>query len=166
MAQVQRIVPCLWFNDQAEQAAQFYTSVFPNSSIKLVSRYGDAGKDQHEKPPGMVLTVEFVLDGQEMTALNGGPQFKFNEAVSLQVMCDTQEEIDHYWARLGEGGDPAAQQCGWLKDKFGVSWQVSSLRFLEWLANSPNPGSERMMAALMPMKKLDLAALQAAYEGR
>jgi len=110
--------------------------------------------------------VEFVLDGQEMTALNGGPQFKFNEAVSLQVMCDTQEEIDHYWARLAEGGDPAAQQCGWLKDKFGVSWQVSSLRFLEWLANSPNPGSERVMAAIMPMKKLDLAALQAAYEGR
>lgn len=166
MAQLNRIVPCLWFNDQAEEAANLYTSIFPGSSIRLVSYYGEAGKEHHQQPAGKVLTVEFELDGQKMTALNGGPLFKFTEAVSLQVMCETQEEVDHYWERLGEGGDPRARQCGWLKDKFGVSWQVVPVQFSDWLAGSPSPGSERVMAAMMSMQKLDIAALQAAFEAR
>src|SRR5688500_13547858 len=120
----QRIVPCLWFDDQAEQAAAFYTGIFPSSKIVKVTRYGKAGHDIHGRPAGSVMTVAFELDGQPFTALNGGPLFTFNEAVSLQIMCDTQEEVDHYWARLSQGGDPAAQACGWLKDKYGVSWQV------------------------------------------
>jgi predicted 3-demethylubiquinone-9 3-methyltransferase (glyoxalase superfamily) len=166
MAQLQRIVPCLWFDDQAEQAARFYTGIFPRSEIRSVTHYGKAGQEQHRQPEGKVLTVEFELDGQLLTALNGGPVFKFNEAVSLQVMCDTQDEIDHYWERLGEGGDPRARQCGWLKDRYGLSWQVAPAMARTWLANSPNPASERFMLAMMAMQKLDIAALQAAYDGR
>src|SRR5580693_9326730 len=119
----QRIVPCLWFDTQAEEAARFYAAIFRNSKIVSISRYGEAGRDRHHREPGTVLMVVFELDGQTCTALNGGPQYTFNEAISLQIYCDTQEEVDHYWDKLSAGGDPKTQQCAWLKDKFGVSWQ-------------------------------------------
>ncbi|HET7110500.1 MAG TPA: VOC family protein, partial [Gemmatimonadales bacterium] len=124
MATLHPIAPCLWFDDQAEDAAAFYISIFPNSKIVSVARYGEAGKETHGRPPGSVMVVEFELNGQPFTALNGGPVFTFNEAVSFQLYCETQEELDRYWEKLGAGGDPKAQVCGWLKDKFGLSWQV------------------------------------------
>ncbi|WP_020655738.1 VOC family protein [Massilia niastensis] len=153
------IVPCLWFDTQAEEAANFYVSVFPNSRITQVSHYGEEGREVHGMAPGTVLTVAFELDGQPFTALNGGPAFRFSEAVSFQVRCDTQDEIDRYWEVLGAGGDEAARQCGWLKDRYGLSWQVMPGVMDELIVG---PRSEQVMAALMPMKKLDLAALLAA----
>lgn len=119
-----RITPCLWFDNQAEEAAHFYTAISKNAKINTISRYGEAGREHHGKLPGSVMVVAFELDGQTFAPLNGGPQFKFNEAISLQVHCDTQEEVDYYWERLTADGDDRAQQCGWLKDRFGVSWQV------------------------------------------
>jgi predicted 3-demethylubiquinone-9 3-methyltransferase (glyoxalase superfamily) len=121
MGLAQKIVPCLWFDDQAEEAAGFYTAIFPNSRIVAVTRYSDVGREIHGREPGSVMTVEFDVDGHSFTALNGGPLFKFSEAISLQVFCDTQAEIDYYWERLSDGGDPKAQQCGWLKDRYGLS---------------------------------------------
>jgi predicted 3-demethylubiquinone-9 3-methyltransferase (glyoxalase superfamily) len=163
MPVTRRIAPCLWFDHEAEEAAKFYTSVFPNSRIVETSRYGEAGKEVHGRPPGSVMTVGFELDGQPFTALNGGPVFKFNEAISLQVSCETQQEVDHYWSRLSEGGDPNAQQSGWLKDKYGVSWQVVP-RVLSELIKDPDPAkSGKVMEALLRMKKLDIAALQRAH---
>jgi predicted 3-demethylubiquinone-9 3-methyltransferase (glyoxalase superfamily) len=149
----------LWFDDQAEEAARFYTSIFPNSRISQVSRYGKAGFEVHRRPAGSVMVVAFELDGQAFTALNGGPLFRFNEAVSLQVSCDTQEEIDRYWDLLSQGGDPKAQQCGWLKDRYGLSWQVVP-SILPALVSGPN--SDRVMEAVLRMKKLDLAGLKRA----
>jgi predicted 3-demethylubiquinone-9 3-methyltransferase (glyoxalase superfamily) len=158
-----RIAPCLWFDHEAEEAAKFYTSIFPNSRIVETSRYGEAGKEVHGRPAGSVMTVGFELDGQPFTALNGGPVFKFNEAISLQVSCETQQEVDQYWARLSEGGDPNAQQSGWLKDKYGVSWQVVP-RVLSELIKDPDPAkSGRVMEALLKMKKLDIATLKRVY---
>ena len=119
-----RITPCLWFDHQAEEAARFYTALFPNSHIGSIARYGKEGYEIHRKPVGTVMTVEFEIEGQTVIALNGGPVFKFNEAISFQVQCETQAEVDYYWEKLSEGGDETAQQCGWLKDKYGVSWQV------------------------------------------
>jgi predicted 3-demethylubiquinone-9 3-methyltransferase (glyoxalase superfamily) len=165
MATLKTIAPCLWFDDQAEPAAQFYTAVFPNSSITKIARYGQAGHEIHEKPAGSVLTVTFELDGHPFTALNGGPQFRFNEAISLQIFCDTQEDVDYFWGKLTEGGDPKAQACGWLKDKYGVSWQVVPTILAELVGDPSSPKSERTMAALMTMKKLDIAALKRAYDG-
>ncbi len=159
-----RIAPCLWFDDQGEEAATFYTGIFPNSRITAVSRYGEAGREVHGRPPGSVMTVVFELDGQTFTALNGGPVFKFNEAVSLQVNCATQAELDHYWNSLSAGGDPAAQQCGWLKDQYGLSWQVVPA-VLQELAAGDAAASNRVMSALLAMKKLDIAALQRAHAG-
>ncbi|HEY5899996.1 MAG TPA: VOC family protein [Burkholderiales bacterium] len=159
MTKIQRITPCLWFDDQAEEAARFYTSIFPNSRISQVSRYGKAGFEVHRRPAGSVMVVAFELDGQAFTALNGGPVFRFNEAVSLQVSCDTQEEIDRYWELLSQGGDPKAQQCGWLKDRYGLSWQVVP-SILPALVSGPN--SDRVMEAVLRMKKLDLAGLKRA----
>ena len=160
------IAPCLWFDYQAEEAAAFYISIFPNSRVTHVLHYGEAGKEIHGRAPGSVLTVEFELDGQPFTALNGGPVFTFNEAVSLQVDAATQKEIDYYWEKLGAGGDPNAQQCGWLKDKYGVSWQVFPFRAMRELLNdAKNPKSQRAFAAMMEMKKIDMAALQRAYDG-
>ena len=124
MATLQKIVPCLWFDREAEEAARFYVSLFKNSSVGQISRYTEAGRETHGRAPGEVMTVAFDLDGQSFTALNGGPQFKFNEAISFQVMCKNQKEIDTFWEKLSEGADTSAQQCGWLKDKFGLSWQV------------------------------------------
>jgi predicted 3-demethylubiquinone-9 3-methyltransferase (glyoxalase superfamily) len=165
MTRVQRISPCLWFDSQAEEAAAFYTAIFPNSRIVKVSRYGEAGKEIHKRPPGSVMVVEFELDGQSFTALNGGPLFKFSEAVSFQVSCATQQDVDRYWERLSAGGDPSAQQCGWLKDKFGLSWQVVPTILPELVSDPSSPQSQRAMTAMMQMKKLDIGKLQAAYEG-
>ena len=159
------ITPCLWFNDQAEEAAALYTSIFKNSKINHVQRYGEAGKELHQKPVGSVMVVAFEINGQPFTALNGGPLFKFTEAVSFQVMCESQAEVDYYWEKLSKGGDPEAQACGWLKDKFGVSWQVVPTAFLEMLSGSDPAKTQRAMTAMFQMKKLDLPTLQKAYEG-
>jgi predicted 3-demethylubiquinone-9 3-methyltransferase (glyoxalase superfamily) len=160
-----KITPCLWFDSEAEDAAKFYTSIFKNSKIGTISRYGEAGKEFHGKEPGSVLTMEFELDGQAFTALNGGPLFKFNEAISFQVSCENQEELDYYWEKLSAGGDPKAQQCGWLKDKFGVSWQVVPAILPKLMSDPDAKKTERMMQALFQMKKLDIKQLQAAHAG-
>jgi predicted 3-demethylubiquinone-9 3-methyltransferase (glyoxalase superfamily) len=160
-----RITPCLWFDDEAEAAARFYTGIFENSRIVHVSHYGEAGQEVHGKKPGTVMVVAFELDGQAFTALNGGPMFRFNEAISFQVDCQTQDEVDYYWQRLSAGGDERAQQCGWLKDRYGLSWQVVPRVLIEMLGD-PDPGkSQRVMTAMLQMKKLDLAALRRAYTG-
>jgi predicted 3-demethylubiquinone-9 3-methyltransferase (glyoxalase superfamily) len=163
---IQRIRPCLWFDDQAEEAARFYTEIFPNSRLVAVTRYSEVGFEIHKRPAGSVLTVTFELDGQPFTALNGGPLFQFSEAVSLEVHCKSQDEIDHYWERLSAGGDPRAQQCGWLKDRYGLSWQVVPEGMEKMLADAESPGAKRAMAALLQMKKIDMAALQRAYAGK
>jgi len=165
MAIKYRIRPLLWFDTQAEDAARFYTSVFKNSRITNVTRYGTAGHEVHHKPAGSVMTVEFELDGAPLRALNGGPEFKFNEAVSLEVHCETQEEIDYYWEKLGAGGDPKAQVCGWLKDRFGLSWQVVPTAMEELFADEKSPGYQRAMEAMLKMKKLDIEELRRAYDG-
>lgn|SRR5690606_257059 len=160
-----RIAPCLWFSDQAEEAANYYVDIFPNSRIREIVRYGKAGQEIHGREPGSVMTVDFELDGLQFTALNGGPIFTFNEAISLQILCETQEEIDYYWDRLTAGGDPAAQQCGWLKDRFGVSWQVVPTGMGEMLKDPMSPGAERAMEAMLKMKKIDIGELRRAYAG-
>jgi len=165
MANIQRISICLWFDNQAEDAARFYTSIFRNSSINEILRYSDVGQEIHGKPPGTVLTVQFELNGQRFTALNGGPMFKFSEAVSLEINCETQEEIDYYWEKLSEGGDERAQQCGWLKDRYGLSWQVVPAMISDLFRDENSEGSKRAMAAMLGMKKLDIAELKRAYEG-
>lgn len=152
---MQRITPFLWFTDQAEEAANFYVSVFPDSKVTAVTRYGDTGPG----PKGSVMTAAFELNGQPFVALNGGPHFAFTPAVSFVVNCGTQEEIDRYWEMLGEGGDPKAQQCGWLKDRFGLSWQIVPEELPALVKKSG-----RVMRALLPMKKLDLATLRKAAE--
>jgi len=153
-----RITPNLWFDTQSLEAAEFYVSVFPNSKITNVTHFGDAGP----RPAGMVLTVDFELDGQQYTAINGGPEFTFNSAISLFISCADQAEVDYYWAKLTDGG--AEVQCGWLTDRYGLSWQVCPVGMLE-LLNDPDPDrSQRAMKAMLGMKKLDLAALQAAAD--
>jgi predicted 3-demethylubiquinone-9 3-methyltransferase (glyoxalase superfamily) len=166
MANIQRITPCLWFDSQAEEAAQYYVSIFKNSRIRDISRYGEAGQEIHGRPPGSVMTVELELDGQRFTALNGGPFFQFNEAISLQVYCETQDEVDSYWEKLKEGGDEAAQQCGWLKDKYGVSWQVIPTEMSELFKDHTSENYQRVMTAMLRMKKLDIEELKRAYDGR
>ena len=161
----QKITPCLWFDGQAEEAAEFYTSIFPNSKITDVSRYGEAGKEIHGREPGSVMVVAFELDGQKFTGLNGGPLFKFTEAISFQVDCESQEEVDHFWDHLSKGGPPEAQQCGWLKDKFGVSWQIIPSILPELLGDPDRDKSDRAMGALMRMGKLDIAELKRAHAG-
>lgn len=158
----QPITPSLWFEDRAEPAAEFYTSIFPNSRITQITRFGEAGREIHGQEPGSVMTVAFELNGQPFTILNGGPMFKLSEAISFQVHCQTQAELDYYWEKLGEGGDPAAQQCGWLKDKFGLSWQILPAVLSKLMEGEPAKG-QRVIAALLQMTKLDIAALEAAY---
>ena len=165
MQLTQRIAPCLWFDSQAEEAANFYVSVFKNSKITSVAKYTKAGQETHKHRPGSVMTVEFELDGQPFTALNGGPDFKFNEAVSFQVPCRNQEEIDHYWDKLSKGGDPKAQMCGWLKDKYGLSWQVVPTILRELLKDDQSPTAARAMDALLQMKKIDIRELERAVAG-
>ena len=154
------ITTSLWFDDNLEEAAEFYTSVFPNSKIGAVTRYGPAGPRRE----GMVMTVAFELDGRKFVALNGGPDFTFNEAISFQVFCESQDEVDHYWSKLSQGGDPAAQQCGWLKDRFGLSWQIAPKRLMELLSDPDRERSQRAMAAMLEMKKLDIAGLERAAD--
>ncbi len=163
MPNLQRISPCLWFDQQAEEAATFYTGVFKNAKITRISRYGDAGQEVHGQKPGSVMLVAFELDGHSFTALNGGPAFKFNEAVSFQVNCDSQQEIDDYWDKLSAGGPPEARQCGWLKDKYGVSWQIVPRAIGELVSSADPAQSDRVMSALLKMKKIDLAALMRAF---
>ena len=159
---MQKITPCQWFDDNAEEAAKFYASVFKNSKIGKISRYGKEGYEIHGKPAGTVLTVGFELNGQAFTALNGGPLFKFNEAVSFQVYCSSQKEIDYYWEKLSEGG--AEGQCGWLKDKYGLSWQVVPTALGKMLQDKNAEKSERVMKALLQMRKLDIKTLREAFE--
>jgi predicted 3-demethylubiquinone-9 3-methyltransferase (glyoxalase superfamily) len=165
MQNIQKITPCLWFDEQAEEAAKFYTSIFKNSRIVSMTRYGEAGHEVHGRPAGTVMTVAFELDGHAFTALNGGPLFKFNEAISFQVSCETQEELDYYWDKLSAGGDKQAQQCGWLKDKYGVSWQVFPTVLLEMINDADAEKSQRVMKAMLQMKKMDIETLKRAYDG-
>jgi predicted 3-demethylubiquinone-9 3-methyltransferase (glyoxalase superfamily) len=166
MPTVQRIAPCLWFDNQAEDAARFYTSVFKNSKVINITRYGKVGYEIHKRPAGSVMTVEFELDGQRFTGLNGGPLFTFTEAISMQINCETQQEIDYYWAKLTEGGDPKSQQCGWLKDKFGLSWQVVVPEMMaRMMADPQSAKSQRAMEVVMKMKKPIIADLERAYAG-
>jgi predicted 3-demethylubiquinone-9 3-methyltransferase (glyoxalase superfamily) len=163
MATLQKIVPCLWFDSHAEDAAKFYVSVFPGSRIVRVTHYTSAGKEIHGREPGSVLTVLFEIAGCPITALNGGPIFKFSEAISLQVMCDTQDEIDHYWNKLTAGGDENAQQCGWLRDKFGLSWQIVPAKLADLLSDDDPVRAGHTMNALLQMKKVDIARLEQAH---
>jgi predicted 3-demethylubiquinone-9 3-methyltransferase (glyoxalase superfamily) len=164
MSKLSAITPCLWFDSQAEDAAKFYVSIFPDSGIDAISRYGKEGFDVHHRPAGSVLTVGLHLAGEGFTALNGGPLFKFSEAISFQISCDTQADIDRYWSALTAGGEEGA--CGWLKDRFGLSWQVVPAA-LPAMMSDPDPAKgERVMKAFMSMKKFDLAALKRAYDGK
>lgn len=165
MPSKQKISPCLWFSDQAEEAANYYVGIFKNARVSNVTGYSEVGQEVHGRPPGSVMTVDFELDGSSFTALNGGPIFTFNEAVSLQVFCDDQKEIDYFWDRLGAGGDPQAQQCGWLKDRYGLSWQIVPNGMEDMMKDEDSPGAKRAMAAMLEMKKIDIAALERAYTG-
>jgi predicted 3-demethylubiquinone-9 3-methyltransferase (glyoxalase superfamily) len=160
-----KISPCLWFDTQAEEAATYYVSIFKNSKITAISYYPDSGQEVHGKSAGSVLTVVFELEGQSFVALNGGPQFEFSPAVSLHIDCETQDEIDYYWGKLSAGGDPSAQQCGWVADKFGVSWQIVPKIIPELLTSPDTAASKRVFEAIMKMQKLDIAALQRAFKG-
>jgi predicted 3-demethylubiquinone-9 3-methyltransferase (glyoxalase superfamily) len=150
--------PCLWFDTQGEDAANFYVSIFPNSRIVEVARYGDAGP----RPAGTVMTVDFELDGQRYMALNGGPQFTFDEAISFEIECADQDEVDYYWTKLGEGGEPGP--CGWVKDRFGVSWQVVPKVLNEWVTDPDQVKGQAVMKAMLGMQKIVVAELQAAYD--
>lgn len=163
MALKYRITPCLWFDTQAQEAAEFYTSVFANSCIVRILRYSEEGQEVHGKPPGSVLTVDFELDGQPFIALNGGPQFPFTEAISLSVECVDQQEMDHYWDELSKGGEQGV--CGWLKDRFGVSWQVVPTVLTQMLSDPDKAKTDRVTRAFMQMTKFDIAALERAYAG-
>jgi len=158
-----KITPCLWFDGQAEDAAKFYVSVFKNAKLGRISRYGKAGNDVHGRPAGSVMTVEFELDGQNFVGLNGGPHFKFSEAVSFQIHCETQEEVDHYWVALSEGGEEGP--CGWLKDKFGLSWQVVPTALVEMLTGPDAAKAARVTDAFLKMKKFDIAKLRQVHAG-
>ena len=164
MPTIQRITPCLWFDHQAEEAAAFYVSIFKNSKMGPVTRYGDAGAQVSGRPKVSVMTVTFEIDGHEFVALNGGPLFKFTEAVSLMVKCTTQHEIDLMWEKLSEGGEPGP--CGWLKDKYGLSWQIVSPEWDEMLRDKNPERSERVMEAILHMTKPDLGKIRQAYEGK
>lgn len=165
MPVISKISPCLWFDNQAEEAANFYVGIFKKSKIVAISRFGEAGYEIHHRPAGSVMTVVFEIGGQSFTALNGGPLFKFNEAVSFQVFCETQGEIDFYWEKLSAGGDPNAQQCGWLKDKYGLSWQIVPSMIGDWYKDHTSASSQRVMEAMLEMRKLDIDELQRAYAG-
>ena len=160
---MEKITPFLWFNHEAEEAVRFYTSIFKNSKVGKIARYGKEGQEVHGKEVGSVMTIEFQIEGQTFIALNGGPAFKFNEAVSFAVNCKTQDEIDYYWEKLSEGGDPSAQQCGWLKDKFGVSWQIVPDLLTELVSDPNSEKSQKAMKALLAMKKIVIEEMKKAY---
>ena len=165
MATMQKISANLWFDKQAAEAAKFYTSIFKNSKIGRTTYYGKEGFEIHGMPEGTVMTIEFELEGQQFVGLNGGPHFKFNEAVSFIVNCKDQQEIDFYWEKLKEGGDERSQQCGWLKDRFGLSWQIVPEALADMVANGTSEQAGRVMNALLQMKKLDIAMLERAAKG-
>jgi predicted 3-demethylubiquinone-9 3-methyltransferase (glyoxalase superfamily) len=160
-----RISACLWFDGQAEEAAKFYTSIFKDGKITNIIPFPDVGREIHGGKPGSTMVVTFELNGQSFTALNGGPQFKFNEAISLQIDCVDQAEIDYLWDKLGDGGDPAKQNCGWLADKYGVSWQVVPKVLDEMIADPDKEKSQRAFLAMLEMQKIDIAALERAFAG-
>lgn len=164
MGSIQKITPNLWFDTQAEEAAQFYTSIFDDSEIVKVTHYMKAGREVHGVAEGTVMTVEFKLEGQKFIALNGGPHFKFNEAISFIVHCANQEEVDYFWRKLSEEGDESAQQCGWLKDKFGVSWQIIPEQLTELLKHSDSTISEIVMNEVLKMKKIEISVLKDVQE--
>lgn len=155
---------CLWFNNEAEEAAKFYTSIFKDGKIGKIQRYGKEGFEFHHKPEGSVMTVDFTANGLDFVALNGGPEFKFNESMSLIITCDTQEEIDYFWEKLTSGGGKEVQ-CGWLRDKFGVSWQVTPTIFNEMMDSKDKAGASRAIQAMFGMKKFDIEKLKKAYQG-
>ena len=165
MASMQKIMPNLWFDKEAEEAARYYVSIFKNSKIGRISYYGSEGKEITKKEPGEVMTVEFELDGQSFLGLNGGPIFKFTEATSFIVNTEDQEETDYYWNKLKEGGDPKAQQCGWLKDKYGLSWQIVPSNIPKLMTDPDQKKRERVMKAVFQMKKIDIKALEEAAKG-
>ncbi len=160
---MKKITPFLWFDGQAEEAANFYVSIFKDSKIGNITRYGKEGYDIHGREAGTVMTVDFEIEGLKFTALNGGPVFKFNEAISFQVLCETQEELDYYWEKLSEGGDERAQQCGWLKDKYGLSWQIVPTEWSELVGDPDSEKSQRAMKAMLQMKKIDIEGIKQAY---
>jgi len=162
---IKGITSCLWFDKEAEEAAKLYCSVFKNSKIGKVTRYGKEGTEIHGQPEGKVMTVDFELEGNKFVALNGGPMFKFSEAISFQIHCETQDEIDYYWSKLTADGGKESQ-CGWLKDKFGLSWQVTPVALIEMLTGGDAAGAQRVTKTFLQMKKFDLAALKRAYEGK
>ncbi|MNJ43096.1 3-demethylubiquinone-9 3-methyltransferase [compost metagenome] len=165
MQRIQTITPCLWFDHQAEHAVKFYIQVFGGSSrILTTSYYSDVGTEIHGRPAGSVMAISFELDGQQFSALNGGPIFTFTEAISLQINCQDQAEIDHYWSALSQGGDPQAQVCGWLKDHYGLSWQVVPVRLFELLEDPDADRAGRVMSAMLKMKKIDIATLELAAD--
>ncbi len=161
---MQKISPCLWFDNNAEEAVQFYVSIFKNSKIGNVTYYGKEGYDIHKKKEGTVMTIDFEIEGQKFLALNGGPIFRFNEAISFQIYGETQDEVDYYWDKLTEGGDKNAQVCGWLKDKFGVSWQVVPNVLVKMLQDKDSKKTENVMRVMLQMQKLDINALTKAYQ--
>jgi predicted 3-demethylubiquinone-9 3-methyltransferase (glyoxalase superfamily) len=165
MATMQKITPNLWFDNQAEEAARYYVSIFKNSKIGRISYYGSEGQEITKKKPGEVLTIEFELDGQQFLGLNAGPMFKFSEAISFIVYTEDQEETDYYWNKLKEGGDPKAQVCGWLKDKYGLSWQIVPSIIPKLISDPDRKKAERVMNAVMQMKKLDIKTLEEAAKG-
>jgi len=160
-----KITPCLWFNGQAEEAANLYTSLFKNSRITKVTRHSEPGQEIHRQPASQVLVVAFELGRQPFIALNGGPQFKFNEAVSFQIDCADQDEVDYFWTNLSTGGDESKRQCGWLADRFGVAWQIVPKALTKMLDDPDVEKVKRVMVSMMAMKKLDIAGLQKAYDG-
>lgn len=161
---MQKLTPCLWFDDKAEEAATLYVSIFKNSKLGPISRYGETGAQASGRPKGSVMTVTFDIEGQEFVALNGGPLFKFSEAVSFMVKCNSQAEIDEMWSKLSEGGEEGP--CGWLKDKYGLSWQIVVPEWDEMLRDKDTAKSERAMAAILHMGKPDLRRVQQAFEGQ
>ena len=154
----------MWFDNNAEEAVQFYVSIFKNSNIGNVTHYGNEGYEIHKKKEGTVMTIDFEIEGQKFLALNGGPIFRFNEAISFQIYCETQDEVDYYWDKLTEGGDKNAQVCGWLKDKFGVSWQVVPTVLVKMLQDKDSKKTENVMRVMLQMQKLDINALTKAYQ--
>lgn len=160
---MQKITPCLWFDSQAEEAAKFYVSIFKKSKIRNMTRYGEAGAEVSGRPKGSVMTITFEIEGQEFVALNGGPHFTFSEAISLMVQCETQQDIDEMWEKLSQGGEEGP--CGWLKDKYGLSWQIVSPEWNEMLRDKDVEKSERVMKAILQMTKPDIKTLKQAYDG-
>jgi predicted 3-demethylubiquinone-9 3-methyltransferase (glyoxalase superfamily) len=159
----QKVSPCLWFDTEAEEAANFYVSVFDNSRIINVARYPNEGQEVHGKEAGSAMAVDFELSGQRFVGLNGGPQFKFDEAISFQVYCESQEEVDYFWSKLTQGGQE--RPCGWLKDRYGLSWQIVPIALLRMMTDADPKKPQRVMKAFLQMKKFDIAALQRAYDG-